>query len=112
MPLSWRSAVWFFGLCCLAAAGLVTHSVSPACLADDPPAGARLDREQLLVYRDADGKAQPVQEVADWAKRRTEIVAGMQQVMGPFPGKEKRTDLEVQIEEEVDLGTYVRRKLS
>ncbi|MFN0053878.1 MAG: alpha/beta hydrolase family protein, partial [Planctomycetales bacterium] len=40
------------------------------------------------------------------------IVAGMQQVMGPLPGEEKRTELAVEIEEEVDLGSYVRRKLT
>ena len=30
----------------------------------------RLPRENLLLYRDADGKPQPVKSVEDWAKRR------------------------------------------
>src|SRR5207248_3152510 len=45
----------------------------------------------------------------DWTQRRNEIVAGMQAVMGKLPGAEKRCPLDVQIEEEVDCGKYVRR---
>mgnify|MGYP003574983181 CR=1 FL=1 len=36
----------------------------------------------------------------------------MQEVMGPLPGSEKRSPLEVKIEEEVDCGSYVRRLLT
>lgn len=56
---------------------------------------ARLDRNQLLVYRDGHGLPRPVKSVRDWEKRRAEIVRGMESVMGPLPGREKRCALEV-----------------
>jgi hypothetical protein len=73
----------------------------------DPP--ARLPRDNLLLYRDTDGKAVPVKTVEDWAKRRAEVVRGMEAVMGKLPGKEKMCELEMKVEEEVDCDTYVRR---
>src|SRR6059058_5630617 len=69
----------------------------------------RLPRDKLLVYRGPDGKPAPVKTVADWAKRRAEVVRGMESVMGELPGDEKRCALTVKVEEEVDGGTYVRR---
>ncbi len=75
-------------------------------------APARLDRNQLLVYRDRHGMPQPVKSVRDWEKRRAEIVRGMESVMGPLPGREKRCALDVKVEEEVDCGSYVRRSIT
>lgn len=75
-------------------------------------ASSRLDRTNLLLYRNDRGKLTPVKSVTDWQKRRATILAGMQEVMGPLPGAEKRCPLEVNVEEEVDCGTYVRRLLS
>jgi dienelactone hydrolase len=75
-------------------------------------AAERLDRENLLVFRDSAGKVVPVRSTADWQKRRAEIVAAMQTVMGPLPGAEKRVPLEVKIESETDCGTYVRREIT
>ena len=72
----------------------------------------RLPRDNLLLYRDADGNAVPVKTADDWSKRRAEIVRGMETVMGKLPGKEKRCDLDVKVEEEVDCGKYVRRKIT
>src|SRR5438445_9275144 len=62
----------------------------------------RLPRDNLLLYRGLDGKPAPVQSIDDWAKRRAEIVRGMESVMGKLPGDEKRCPLDVKIEEEVD----------
>jgi acetyl esterase/lipase len=75
-------------------------------VATDP---LRLPRDNLLVYRDADGKPQPVKTTDDWQKRRAEIVRGMEAVMGKLPGPEKRGPLDPKTEEEVDAGKYVRR---
>jgi len=72
----------------------------------------RLPRENLLLYRDTTGQAAPVRTAADWDKRRAEIVRGMEEVMGKLPGREKRVDLDVKQDEEVDCGTYVRRKIT
>ncbi|MBI2805293.1 MAG: alpha/beta hydrolase [Planctomycetes bacterium] len=76
------------------------------------PTGAaqeKLNRDQLLFYRDNAGKVQPVQTVADWEKRRASIHAAMQTIMGPMPGKEeKRCPLAMKIVEKVDCKTYER----
>ena len=79
-----------------------------AAVADTP----RLPRDNLLLYRGDDGKTQPVKTLEDWAKRRAEIVRGMESVMGKLPGKEKRCPLEVKVEEEVDCGKYVRKLIT
>ncbi|MEW6305238.1 MAG: alpha/beta hydrolase [Verrucomicrobiota bacterium] len=89
----------FFALCALPLFGA----------ADKP---ARLDRNNLLLYRDAKGQTVPVERVADWQKRRQEILAGMQQVMGPLPGEDKRCPLDMKVESEEDGGKYVRRLIT
>ncbi len=88
---------------------------APANPADDRPATRkatappRLPRDDLLVHRGRDGGPLPVRTADDWLERRAEILAGMQAVMGRLPGREKRCPLDMQVEEEVDCGTYVRR---
>src|ERR1022692_3166355 len=78
------------------------------------PASAqeKLDRDRLLFFPNDAGKVQPVKSVADWEKRRASILAAMQKIMGPLPGKDKRCPLDVKVEEEVDCETYVRRLIS
>jgi hypothetical protein len=75
-------------------------------------AAERLPRTNLLCYAKPDGDVLEVKTTADWQKRRAQILAGMQKIMGPMPGKEKRVPLDVKIEEEVDCGDYVRRQIS
>jgi len=87
-------------------------SCLPAPCAESFAAPPRLPREKLLVYRGNDGKPVPVKTVDDWAKRRAEIVRGMESVMGRLPGKEKRCPLDVKVEEEFDGGTFVRRLIT
>ena len=72
----------------------------------------RLDRLNLLQFRDTSGKVYPVKSAADWQKRRAEIVKGMVTVMGPLPGKDRRVKLDVKIEEEVDTGKYIRQLIT
>lgn len=67
----------------------------------------RLPRENLLVHREG-----PVRTVEDWGKRRAEIVRGMEAVMGKMPGEEKRCALDLRVEKEEDVGTYLRRLVS
>lgn len=69
----------------------------------------RLDRANLLIYRDAKGQVRPVKSRADWQKRRVEILRGMQEIMGPLPDKPRRKPPEVRIEDETDCGSYLRR---
>ncbi len=81
--------------------------LAAATLAADPQ--PRLPRDRLLVYRGPDGKPAPVKTPADWAKRRAEVVRGMESVMGKLPGDEKQCPLDPKTESETDCGTYVRR---
>jgi dienelactone hydrolase len=75
---------------------------------------ARLPRDQLLLRHDAAGAVVPVRTAAEWAQRRSEIVRGMETVMGPFAGAKsaKRVVLDLRVEEEIDRGTYVVRRIS
>ena len=72
----------------------------------------RLPREQLLLYHDPAGEVKLGTTIAHWQLRRAEVLAGMQSVMGKLPGKEKRLDLAVKVEEEADAGSYVRRLIT
>src|SRR5581483_2476161 len=80
-------------------------------MVDDIPT-PRLPRDRLLIYRDSHNEQQPAKSIDDWLKRRAEIVRGMQSVMGKLPGDEKRCPLDMQVEEEVDQGRYVRRLIT
>lgn len=91
------------------AAGLIGLVLAEAVAA--AIAGPRLDRERLLTYRDAAGGEAEVRSTADWQRRRAEIVAGMEAVMGPLPGAGKRGPLEVRVVSETDCGSYVRREI-
>ena len=72
----------------------------------------RLDRNDLLAFHGKDHAVHRVQSREDWQQRRAEILRGMQEVMGALPGAEKRCALDVQIEEEVDAGDHIRRKIT
>lgn len=85
-----------------------THTPAAEPAAPSP----RLPRENLLVYRGPNHEVKPVTSPADWLKRRAEIVAGMEAVMGKLPGAEKRCPLDMKVEEEVDCGQYVRRLIT
>lgn len=91
----------------------VKAGVPVSATAPMPAAAAqRLDRANLLEYRAGDGSIVPVRSIADWQKRRAEILRGFQEVAGPFPGPEKRVPLDVRVEQETDFGRYVRRLIT
>src|ERR1039457_6281587 len=79
---------------------------------DLPPALSRLPRTNLLVFHDRAGAIQTVHSKSDWQQRRAEVLRGMTAVMGPLPGKAKRCPLDVQVEQEADCGSYVRRSIT
>ncbi|MCX7049175.1 MAG: alpha/beta hydrolase [Candidatus Sumerlaeota bacterium] len=109
-----------FVAACLTPAALESSSASsstgaPPHAASLSPSTATLKAKphaDLMVYRDTDGRVRPVESVADWQKRRAEILRAMQDVMGAMPGKEKLCPLDVKVEEETDCGSYVRRLIS
>jgi hypothetical protein len=75
-------------------------------------AAERLDRENLLQFHAAPDRVAKVETRADWLKRRAEIIAGMEAIMGKLPDAKKRVPLEVTVESETDCGSYVRREIS
>ncbi len=100
---------------CLPLAGWILGGLLGTAVAggDGPPEIVeRLDRHDLLLYRAPDGRLARAAERTGWERRRAEIVAGMRAVMGSLPGDERRVPLDVRVEEEVDLGTYIRRRIS
>jgi dienelactone hydrolase len=55
---------------------------------------------------------EPATTAGDWAKRRSRILAAMEQVMGPLPDTSRKVPLEVQITEETKTPHYIRKKLN
>lgn len=90
-------------MCRLTLAGFVVSLAASA---------AELERTNLMAYADEHGRVLAVRSVADWDKRRVAVLEAMQKVMGPLPGKEKRCALDLKVEEEIDRGTYLLRKIA
>ena len=65
-----------------------------------------------MMFPDENGVWQAVRTPADWARRRRAILAAMQEITGPLPGAEKRCPLDVQVGEEVDAGSFLRRAIT
>jgi len=82
--------------------------MAPACFRSKVSGqpGERLDRENLLIYRDEYGTIKPVQTVDEWQYRRQEIMNGMQEVMGSLPEAEPHLPLDLQIHWEVEERSY------
>ncbi len=70
------------------------------------------DKNKLLVYRDEQGREQPITTVADWARRRAHILANMELAMGPLPDLKTKVPLEVKYFDEVKTPHFVRKKLT
>ena len=82
---------------------------SPSALFAEPP---QVDHQDLSYYLTAEGEHLPVRSVQDWQHRREQILAGMQEVMGPLPRPAKSVALDVNIIEEHQEDGYVRRKVA
>jgi dienelactone hydrolase len=79
----------------------------------EPAPASRLPRDQLLVHRGPEGDLRPIETVAEWPRRRREILAGMRQIMGELPTDEaKRVPLDVEVVREDDCGKYLRRLIT
>jgi hypothetical protein len=99
---------------CLGVAWVSAPAVRLQAFADDRATTStpRLPGDDLLVFRGDDNQPHPVRTVDDWARRRAEILSGMQAVMGRLPGPEKRGPLDVRVEQETDCGRHVRRLIT
>jgi acetyl esterase/lipase len=67
-----------------------------------------IDHSRLLVYRNAAGGELPVKTPADWAKRRRQIVDGMQQAMGPLPSRTALPPLDMRVRGQADGDGFTR----
>jgi dienelactone hydrolase len=74
-------------------------------------APADTGNRKLLQLTDASGKSQAITDKADWPKRRAQILAAMQKVMGPEP-KPDESPLNVRVESEESLERVVRKKIT
>jgi hypothetical protein len=53
----------------------------------------------------------PIPNTPGWPPRRGQVLAAMEQIMGPLPGRAQRTAVAMRIDEEVDCGDYSRRSI-
>ncbi len=77
-----------------------------------PLAPERLPATNLMVYRTKDERLGTVKTSSQWLQRRRELLQGMEAIMGPLPGPERRCPLDVQVSAETDAGSYVVRALT
>lgn len=70
------------------------------------------DHTNVMVVQDAAGTLSPVTTPAELALRRTHILAGMEQAMGPVPAESQRVPTEMQILWQEDTGRYLRQRIS
>jgi dienelactone hydrolase len=69
------------------------------------------DKHDLLFYIDRHGERHTIRRPAQWAHRREDILANMQQVMGPLPGR-TRLPLSMAVTEEQELPLFTRKKIT
>jgi len=93
---------------------LVVVLVGPLgkCLAAEEPSAHDRTHHDLSYYLLADGTRARIRTPADWQQRRRQIIASMEQVMGPLPRPQQPVPLEMQVIEEQRLDGLVRRKLA
>src|SRR6476659_5078586 len=70
------------------------------------------DHSRLLVFRDGQGVEHPVATPKEWAPRRAQILAGMQEAMGPLPDRTHLPPLDVRVSEETKADGFTRQALS
>jgi predicted dienelactone hydrolase len=75
-------------------------------------ASKNTDHDNLSSFSQSDGSRTPIRTAADWQRRREQILAGMQEVMGPLPRPKSPVALDVQTLEEHKEDGYVRRKIA
>ncbi len=77
---------------------------------DNPSESTRVD--QLMWYIGKSGQRQPVNTIEDWLRRRSAIAERTASIMGRLPANDRRCELDMQVIEEVDCGSYLRRLIS
>jgi putative membrane-bound dehydrogenase-like protein len=96
----------------LAVAPLLSLIVLARVVAAEPEtAPTYSDHRQLGVWRDAAGE-HPITSPAEWAKRRSHILLGMQQAMGKLPDRSRLGPLDVQVTDQFAGPGFTRLTLS
>ena len=70
------------------------------------------DKLHLLAWRDARGREHSITKATGWEKRRADILANMQLVMGPLPDKTRKVPLDVQVIGEFREPEFTRLKIT
>lgn len=91
---------------------LIRRAVAQVADRPSPVAPVPYDRNRLLVTVDQTGTQRPITTPQEWEPLRQQIIAHVEQVMGPVPGDAFRVPLDLKVLEEIDCGSYVRRKIA
>ena len=70
------------------------------------------DKTHLLKYLDETGHSHEITRAEQWKTRQAHILADVQSVLGPVPGRSFRVPLDLQVIEEVNLDSYSRKKIA
>src|SRR2546422_5285933 len=88
-------------------------------LASLPPAEAAprqapfyADKSDLLYYLDASAACHPVRSRRDWNRRRSDVLANMQLVMGPLPAIDHHLRPAIEVLKEVCTERYTWRRIT
>ncbi|QDU81102.1 Alpha/beta hydrolase family protein [Polystyrenella longa] len=81
-------------------------------IADDSTASENQAHLEVMTFQTASGETKPVQTLNDWQKRKTQILANMQLVMGPLPLPEIPVPLELTVLEETTVDGILRQKIA
>ena len=80
--------------------------------ADLPSPPAYSDRLHLLSWRDSHGTEFPIKTAPDWDKRRADILASLQLVMGQLPSVSSKLPLEFRLLKSDALPKFTRKKIT
>jgi dienelactone hydrolase len=92
------------GLACLPLTGVLLAAAEP------PP--VHRDKQDLLYFAGAAGERRPVRAKRDWQKRRRQILASMELVMGPLPRMDHRLPPAIEVLREVRMPKYTWRRIT
>ena len=79
---------------------------------DAPPPRHYTDHIRLNYYLDDAGREQPVKTPEDWARRRQDILLGMQEAMGKLPDRTHLPPLDVKVTGELKGDGFTRLTIS
>ena len=82
---------------------------APAPKAPRPP---RYQDHSRLLHIAGSAGSRPIQTRFDWRVRRDQILAGMEQAMGPLPGPEQRVPLDLRVLKSEPGKRYVRQTIT